>query len=523
MNVNIVGAGVSGLAAGCYLQRSGFNTRIFERNDRAGGLCTSWKRGAYTFESGLQWLLGSGPANPFYFLWSELLDMQSIGFITHDIRMDIEVKESQSPSGEKIFHLYTNLDRLRSYLLEISPADRRDIDKLVSSMRKMQLFEIPPMIRKVPQLLPLKEKAAYIRYIPLLWFLSRIRKETNYSFARKLKSPFLKEAFELLFDGEELPLMIITMPLAFGDLRAAGYPVGGASRFLERLKEKYLSLGGEIQFQSPVRKILVRNHQATGIRLENGEEVASDVVLSAADWHFTIFDALDGKYVSREIRKLENLETLKVYYSLIIVSLGIGRGFEGEPHFLRFPVNRDLISPDGTVYSRLEAHIYNYDPTLAPEGKTVVSISFYTRNAGYWIDLRKRNRSIYNTSKREFALEVIGHMEERFGRIREFVEEVDVATPATLFRYTNNWKGSAQGWLPGKNMIKQSPVKSKLPGLNNFYYAGHWSIPGGGLPVALKSARDVAQIICHDTGQPFGIYQQTSGKDESDHGPARYP
>ncbi len=507
MNVSIIGAGVSGLAAGCYLQMSGFHTTIFEQNDRPGGLCISWKRGEYTFESGFQWMLGSGPANPFYQLWSELLDMPSIDFITHESRLDIEVRETQNPSGEKIFHLYTNLEKLRNYLIDISPEDQPEIARLIHTMRKMQSFEIPPMIKKVPQLLPLKEKAGYIRYLPLLWFLNRIRKETNYSFARKLKSPFLREAFELLFDGEELPLMIITMPLANSDLHAAGYPVGGASLFVEKLKEKYLALGGQIQYHSPVKKILVENHQAAGLLLQNGESIESDLVVSAADWHFTLFDALDGKYINKTIRKLGLQEKLKVYYSLVIVSLGINREFYEESHFLRFPVDKDLVSPDGTSYSRLEAHIYNYDPTLAPQGKTVVTISFYTMKADYWIDLWKRDRTTYNVKKMEFSESVINLLEKRFGRIKEFVEEVDVATPASFFRYTNNWKGSAQGWLPGKNILARSPVKPTLPGLKSLYYTGHWSIPGGGLPVAVKSARDLVQIICHETGQPFGIEQ----------------
>ncbi|MBE0648032.1 MAG: NAD(P)/FAD-dependent oxidoreductase [Bacteroidales bacterium] len=507
MKVSIIGAGVSGLAAGCYLQMSDFHTTIFEQNDRPGGLCVSWKRGEYTFESGFQWLLGSGPANPFYLLWSELIDMKSIHFITHESRMDIEVKETRSPSGETIFHLYTNLDRLRSYLVETSPDDRIEIDKLIQSMRRIQSFEIPPMIKKVPQLLPLTQKVRYMKYLPLLWFLNRIRKETNYSFARKLKSPFLREAFELLFDGEEVPLMVITLPLAYGDLRAAGYPVGGAAHFIEKLKDTYLKLGGEIHFKSPVRKILVRNNRAEGIQLENGSSVDSDLVLSAADWHYTVFEALDGKYINNEIRSLGNLENLNVYHSLVIVSLGIKRSFEGESHFLRMPLEQDLVSPDGTTYSRLEANIYNYDPTLAPAGKTVVSVSFYTREADWWIDLRKRNRALYSREKTIFAREVIDILEKRFGRITEHVEEVDVATPASIYRYTNNWKGSAQGWLPGKNIISRSPIKPTLPGLKNFYYTGHWSIPGGGLPVALKSARDAAQIICHDTGLKFGIEQ----------------
>ncbi|MEI6887648.1 MAG: phytoene desaturase family protein [Bacteroidales bacterium] len=507
MNVSIIGAGVSGLITGCYLQMSGFHTRIFEQSGSAGGLCTSWKKGDFTFESGFQWLLGSGPANPFYELWSELLDMKSIPFITHESRMDIEVLRSCDVRGVKVFHLYTNLDRLRAYLIENSPEDQRVIDKLIRSMRQIQCFEMPPMIKKVPQLLPLKQKIRFVRYLPLLWFLNRLKKETNYSFARKLKSPFLREAFELLFDGDELPLMIITIPLAFGDLKASAYPVGGASVFVSSLVKKYLSLGGQIQYHSPVNSILLQGDCATGIQFDNGNKVFSDIVFSAADWHFTVFQALGGRYVNKTILELGIQKKLKVYYSLFIVSLGIGRSFEGESHFLRFPLDHELVSPDSTTYSRLEAHIYNYDPTLAPAGKTVVSISFYTRNADFWINLRKTDIEEYNRKKQEFAGEIIDLVEMKFGRIRDFLEEVDVATPATFFRYTNNWKGSLQGWLPGKDLIARSPVGFTLPGLKNFYYSSHWSIPGGGLPVAIKSARDVVQTICRDMGLPFGIEQ----------------
>lgn len=51
------------------------------------------------------------------------------------------------------------------------------------------------------------------------------------------------------------------------------------------------------------------------------------------------------------------------------------------------------------------------------------------------------------------------------------------------------------GMVPPKNLMASSPVGATLPGLKNFYYTSHWSIPGGGVPSALKSAHDLAQII----------------------------
>ena len=51
-SVIIIGAGIAGLAMGCYAQMNGYRTRIFEMHHQPGGLCTSWKRKGYTFDGG---------------------------------------------------------------------------------------------------------------------------------------------------------------------------------------------------------------------------------------------------------------------------------------------------------------------------------------------------------------------------------------------------------------------------------------------------------------------------------------
>ncbi len=505
MKINIIGAGVAGLSAGCYLQMNGFETTIFERHSTFGGLCTSWQRQGYTFESGLQWLLGSGKSNPFYLLWSELIDMNSIRFVHHKVRIEIEVKDHTDIFGDRVFHLYTNLSRLETYLLSIAPEDADPIRKLVHTMRRMQSYEIPPKIRSVPELLPWYQKISYIKYLPMLFFLNRIKKETNFTFADKLKNPFLKEAFRMLFDGDEMPLMIITMPLAFNDLKGTGYPIGGSVGFAGNLERKYLELGGRIRYRTGVEKIIVENNQARGLLLSSGERIPSDVTISAADWNFTLFNALEGKYVNKMILKLHKQEHLKVYYSVFMVSLGVAASFQHQPHFIRFPLSQPLTSPDGTRYERMEMHINNYDPTLAPDGKTVISISYYTLNADFWINLRQEDPIKYQEEKQKFAQLIIDQADARLVGLKEKTEVVDVATPATFQRYTNNWKGSVQGWLPGKNIIARSPVETMLPGLTDFYFIGHWTIPGGGLPVAIKSARDAVQHICKNKKVPFRV------------------
>jgi phytoene dehydrogenase-like protein len=495
MKINIIGAGISGLSAGCFLQMRGFETEIFEKGLKPGGLCTSWQVGDYTFDGCLHWLLGSNEKNPFYKLWSELIDMDTVEFVSHEIRVDIEVKDSSDKYGSKVFHLYTDLEQLENYMTDIAPEDTSRIKKLIRSMRKIQSFEVPPEIKTLPAYYSWKQKIGSIKHLPLLFFMLRNRYKTNFDFAEKLRNPFLREAFLLIYDGEEFPLLIITFPLAFSDLKSTGYPIGGSLRFAQKIEERYLALGGKIHYNSGVREILVKNDTATGILLEVGSEIASDITVSTADWYFTVFKVLKGLYTDKKILDLRDGKSFQVYYSVINVSLGISRPLSDLPYLTRFPIPGELVSPDGTVYTRMELHIYNYDPTLAPEGKTCVSASFYTKNADFWIDLYKNDRQKYEKVKSEFASEVIDILDKKTGGLKEFVEVVDVLTPATFYRYTNNWKGSTQGWLPGKNIMASSPVKFELPGLKNFFYASHWSMPGGGTPIAIKTAHDVAQVI----------------------------
>ncbi len=79
---------------------------------------------------------------------------------------------------------------------------------------------------------------------------------------------------------------------------------------------------------------------------------------------------------------------------------------------------------------------------------------------------------------------------------------VDVATPMTFERYTANWKGSMEGWLPTTNNLTLQ-MKKTLPGLQNFYMAGQWVQPGGGLPSGVMTARESIQMICKKDDKTF--------------------
>jgi len=82
------------------------------------------------------------------------------------------------------------------------------------------------------------------------------------------------------------------------------------------------------------------------------------------------------------------------------------------------------------------------------------------------------------------------------------VEVTDVATPYTTWRYTLNHKGAYMGWLPTPKSI-MTFVPRTLPGLADFYMAGQWVMPGGGVPPCLYSGRHVVQLLCHKDRKQF--------------------
>jgi len=125
-----------------------------------------------------------------------------------------------------------------------------------------------------------------------------------------------------------------------------------------------------------------------------------------------------------------------------------------------------------------------------------------TYNHEFWVNLRKNDRETYNREKERIAAQVVDALEERFGNLKSNIEAVDVSTPASIIRYTNNWKGSFEGWQPGPGTLMLRMDKT-LPGFRNFYMIGQWVEPGGGLPPSILSGRNVTQIICKKDRKKF--------------------
>jgi phytoene dehydrogenase-like protein len=141
---------------------------------------------------------------------------------------------------------------------------------------------------------------------------------------------------------------------------------------------------------------------------------------------------------------------------------------------------------------------YSFDPTMAPEGKSVI-VMRYESPWELWKDISDYE---YLKEKTQIEEDAKSLLEKRYPGILEYIEVCDVATPVTDARYTGVWKGSYEGFMPSaKNMLNN--IDPFIPGLKNFYMAGQWLSPGGGLPPAGQTGKWAIQYICKDEKMPF--------------------
>jgi len=489
-SIIIIGAGIAGLSAGCYGQMNGYRTQIFEMHYNPGGLCTSWKRKGYTIDGCIHWLVGSSPANSFYRIWEELGAVQGRRMVDHEEFMRVEGTDG------KTFIIYTDVDRLEQHMKELAPADKDVIEEFIEGIRACSRSDLP--IEKAPELYgPIDRLKLLSKMSPFLRVMRKWERIPIQDFAQRFSDPFLRQVFPLTFDSPDFPMMGVLMTLAWMHNKSAGYPIGGSLEFSRAIEQRYLNLGGQIHYRSPVNKILVEDGQAVGVRLVDGAEHRGDIVISAADGHSTIFDMLEGKHINDEIRGY--YDRLPIFPPLVHVALGVARSFEGLPHTIIYPLG-EPVTIAGKEHKSIGVQIQNFDPTLAPPGKRVVKLML-TSDYDYWKEL-SQDSARYQAEKEKIADQVIAMLEQRFPGLGNQAEMRDVATPMTWERYTGNWRASFEGWLITTTTIRMRMSKT-LPGLKDFYMAGQWVEPGGGLPPAAMSGRNVIQIICHQDKKPF--------------------
>jgi phytoene dehydrogenase-like protein len=481
----IIGGGIAGLSAGCYGKMNGYDVHIYEMSHTPGGLCTSWNRKGFTFDGCIQWLLGSVSESPYYKIWEELGAIQDTKCYYKKMPLKMKIKDQN-------IYFYNDPNKLEKYLKEIAPEDSDLIDELITVVKQFDSLNNFPLMKPQELFNFIDTLKMMVDFLPFLSFF-KYKNTTIHDFAHRFKNPILKEAICLLeHSTSSQDFLSIPCVLATKDL---GFPEGGSLKFAKKIEQRFINLGGKINYNAKVQNISVEEDKVEGIELEDGITVNADLVISAADGYTTIFKMIDQKYINKKIRNLYRNES--VFPSNLQISLGVDMDLSKETQaFEHFYKLDKSIKIGDEEKDHFLVRNYAFDPTLAPKGKTVLTISFPCKSE-YWEKLYL-NREKYIEEKKRIENDVISNLDKIYPGIRNKIIVTDVATPMTLIRYTNNWKGSIMGFE--KSVFLNIP--RTLPKLKNFYMVGHW-VGGTGVTGAAKSGRDCIEYICKKDKKGF--------------------
>ena len=284
--------------------------------------------------------------------------------------------------------------------------------------------------------------------------------------------------------------------------------------FTRALAESARNAGAEIRTDAEVRHIRVKNGAVTGLVLAGGEEISVNAVVSGVDPKRTFFNLLDPSQLDPTFA--QRIKNFRSNGTVAKVHLALGdlpnfpalTDAVGSDGFIKALSGRIHIGPeidylerafDASKYGEFSPAPYLdvtiptlLDPTLAPEGKHVLSayVQFapFKLKEGTWDDRRKQLGDIVVKTLSNYAPSLSG-----------LVEAIQVITPQDLETSYGFTGGHIfHGELALDQLFTMRPVldwaRYKTP-IRNLFLCGSATHPGNGLTGA--SGANAAYEIIH--------------------------
>ncbi len=519
----IVGAGMAGLTAAAYLSRDHFNVLLLDKNDRTGGLLSTFEANGFYFDSGPRAFVNSGIVKPI---------LKDLGihwdFLENRISIGVEDQLFQVDSMD-------DLQKYKQVLIHLYPESEKDIEKIIPVIYQVSrynqvLYEFDnPNFGDVMS----DKKFVFRKLIPWTFkFLYSLRKLNQFNMPM--------EAFlQGLSENQSLIDILIqhffrNTPTYF----ALGYfyvyldyfyPMGGTGALERLLKEKILSCGGDIQLNKHIVEVLPSESKV--IDSEGGHH-PYDHLIWAADLK-TLYRSLNPVgFDTKTTRKIES-ETQRILTSngaesIFIMFIAVNRPpsyFQenGGAHMFYTPSKQGLgetnrqerirIVKDFDKKSKIEIlhwlekyiQLNTYeisipalrDGSMAPEGQTGLMISCLF---DYDVMAKVEKAGWYDEFKKTIENQIVDIFSQTiYKNLDEDILFKFSSTPLTINKISGSSEGAITGWSfeaepPVVNKLIDIP-KSVLTSVPNVYQAGQWAYSPAGVPIAMLTGWYAAQEI----------------------------
>jgi phytoene desaturase len=484
----VIGSGFGGLAAAIRLQAMGVQTTLLEARARPGGRAYVYQQDGFTFDAGptvitdpssLEELFAlSGrklsdyvemlPVDPFYrLLWE---DGVVFDYVNDQAELDRQI-QALNPADVEGYR------RFLAYSQEV-------FEEGYLKLGHVAFLDPGSMLKAAPRLMQLQA-----------W------RSVHSMVAKFVKDPHLRQALSfhtLLVGGNPFASSSIYALIHALERRwGVWFPRGGTGALVEGLARLFRDMGGELRLDTPVERIMTAGDRVTGVRLQRGETLEADLVVSNADVMHTYAQLLKGDPRGEKMRR--SLARRRFSMSLFVVYFGLeGRNDHMRHHTILFgPKYKALVDAIcGAKPLREDFSIYLHSPSvtdasLAPDGCSTHYALVPVPNLKQPID--------WSVEGPRYAEKIFEAVERRaIPGLRANLKTMKIFTPDDFKSQLNAHLGAAFSLEPILSQSAYFRVHNRDAVLRNLYFVGAGTHPGAGVPGVVGSAKATAGVIAED-------------------------
>lgn len=477
----ILGAGLSGLTAACFLAKNGQEVLVLEKHDQAGGRCREFKINGFHFDMGPSWYWMPDVFEDFY---------AQFGKKTSDFYDLVRLEPSYKvyfPDSD--YDIPAGLESLEKLFEEIETGAGLQFREFMQDAKIKYEVGMKEVVFK-PSLSPLEYlDFKLIRKSLKLDLLTTFKKFVSKRFKDKKLQQLLE--FPVLFLGakpEEIPALYSMMNYADSAL-GTWYPMGGMSNISKAFEKIALEQGVKIQYNTNILGIENTHNKVSKIKTDQGDFSDFDNVLSSMDYHHTEELLGDKRNYNEKYWQERRLSPSSLLYYV-----GLNKKVEGLFHHNLF------FDTDFDAHSK---EIYD-DPKWPEEplfyvccpSKTDASVAPENHeNLFILIPVAPDLEDSQALHDKYFDI-VCKRIQEKTG--------VDISNSIVYKRSFgvsdfkteyNAYKGNAYGLA--NTLMQTAFLKPKMKNkkLKNLYYTGQLTVPGPGLPPSIISGEVAANLI----------------------------
>ena len=478
--ITIIGSGFSALAASCYLAKSGHEVTVFEKNATIGGRARQLKREGFTFDMGPSWYWMPDVFERFFADFDkkttdyyELIKLSPAYRVYYGIDDFIAIAD--------------NLPDIIFAFEAIEKGSGKILNEFMAEAKSNYDIAIKDLVYR-PGVSPLelvtKETALKVGQ-----FFSNISKQVRKKFKNERLIQILE--FPVLFLGakpSDTPSFYSFMNYADFGL-GTWHPKTGMFDVVRAMESLARELGVTFHTNSNIEKIIVENKVAKAL-VVNGETIASDLILSGADYHHTE-TLLDQEHRAYS----EKYWNSRVFApSSLLFYVGFNKKIENISHHALF-FDVDFYQHAKDIYDEpqwpQEPLFYaNFpsltDKTAAPEG---MESGFFLVPLAPGI-----------TDTEELREEYFSKIMDRFEALTQQSVKNNIIFKQSFCKNDfvseyNSYKGNAYGMA--NTLLQTAFLRPKLKSkkVKNLYFTGQLTVPGPGVPPALISGKLVSELI----------------------------